>query len=262
MFDDRLMKIMPSLFLISIIGLGTLSGVYTFSGIGLLIDKTTTAIILAIVIQVTIATTVLSFPFITGFFPKAVVLIVYLAFLLISSGTAYIYIYNQQSSSGDVKKHDIEFISKVSDYVTSLEVSYERQLNIKKNNMLDAKRLMEEELNEGARSGKGNGKGPIFFQKQDTYERLKAEYDQENRLFERFTREANIVKGLIEKESSSQNYASAILHIRELTNISKYTNRDLKTQVDDYISSLKSPVEKAIDPSVWFQVLFGRHSLI
>lgn len=248
MIDDRLMKIMPGFFLVSIVGLGTLSGVYTFSGIGLLIDKTSTAIILAIVIQVTIATTVLSFPFVTGFFPKTVVLSVYLVFLFISSGTAYVYIFNQQSSSGDIKDHDIKFISIVTDYVSSLEKSYDIQLNDLNKKMIEAKRLMEEEENVGGRSGQGDGKGKVFFQKEDDYERLKIKYEQEKRTYEKFLIEANKVRELIEKASSSQNYASSVIHIKRLSSFSKYTNRDLKTKVDDYISSLKSPVEKAIDP--------------
>ena len=179
MFNESMAKLMPGLFLTTIVGLGVFSGVYTFSGIGLLIDNTITAIILAAVIQLTIATTVLSFPFISGLFPKAVVLTVYLLFLLISSGTAYVYIYNEQSDSGDASKHDITFISSVSSYVAKLTSGYKLILEDKEEKMLEAKRLMDEEADNGGRSGKGSGKGPIFYEKEDTYENLNIVYMQE-----------------------------------------------------------------------------------
>jgi len=155
MLDKYRMMMIPSLFFFTIVGLGIFSGVYTFSGIGLLIDNKNTALILAIVIQLTIATTVLSFPFISGFFSRIIVLLIYIVFLLISTGTAYIYIYNQQEGATSVADHDIKFISISSDYITKLDYGYQKVLNGEELKVLEAKRLRVEEDVRGGRSGKG-----------------------------------------------------------------------------------------------------------
>ena len=56
------------------------------------------------------------------------------------------------------------------------------------------------------------------------------------------------VKKIVEQESNSQNYASAVLRVNEIESLSAFVNTDEREKLDRYISTLKSPVEKAIDP--------------
>ncbi len=248
MFESPAQKIIPSLFFISIIGLGTLSGVYTFSGIGLLMDSKVTAIILAAVIQITIATTVISFPFVNGFFPRAVVLIVYIVFLLISSGTAYVYIFNQQSTSGDISDHDIKFISVTSKHISKIDSKLKVELSELKNRTNLAKKSMEEEESFGLKSGKGRGRGPIYFQKEELYNTLNFKYEQFKDYYGEFQNKLIEIRKLIESQSSSQNYASTVSRINELESFVNNSESIDRSDLDNYVVSLKSPVEKAIDP--------------
>ena len=244
---DILKKILPSFFVITIIGLGIFSGFYTFSGIGLLIDNKILAVVLALVIQLVIISAIVSFPFVKGL-SKGLVFTFYLAFLGVSSSTAYIFIYNQQEGSGEVRSHDVRLLGLASEYINILNKQERQELERQLTTVSEYKRLMTEENSRGNKSGAGPGKGENFYEKEEKYHIEKEKYEGMKAEYKIFKNKYAEVRGLISKKTESSTYALAILSLSEISYLAWTDAVQEKAKLDAYFNSLKSPVERAIAP--------------
>ncbi len=241
MTEERIRKIAPLFFVFTISCLGIFSGFYTFAGLGLLIDNTFLAIVLTSAIQITIATTVTSLPFVAGV-TRAALLVFYLLFLCISSATGYIYILNQQ-----VDAVDEQFI------LTEVAKTTAAELAIVQGRRTDVREMqatLQAEQDIGTQPGAGPGRGPRYQEMLLNLNRREAELAIAEEEYKTFEAKSQNLQSLLMNRRTDQTSEEVFPLIAELASLAHAGNPEKEKLVKSYKEAWLTPTERAIKPLV------------
>ncbi|WGZ94941.1 MAG: hypothetical protein QJT81_02850 [Candidatus Thiothrix putei] len=153
-----------------IVFLTAANGIFTYSGAYLYLEEHLYAILFAAAVQFAIAIALLALPYVHGI-GKLSLIVVYAAALLLSSLSAYTYIYNS-SLPGYNTAQTVDtglkatLTTSLSD-VLAVEQQFLRDADAK---VAETQRLVDEEAKSGGRSGLGPGKGANYYAKVDANE--------------------------------------------------------------------------------------------
>ena len=233
-----------------IIFLTIANGFFTYSGAYLYLEEPIYAILFAAAVQLAIAIALLALPYVHGI-GKLSLALVYTAALLLSTLSAYTYIYNS-SLPGNSTAFTVDTSLKAS-LTTSLsdvlatEQQYLRDADAK---AAETKRLMDEEGSNGGRSGLGPGKGAAYYAKVDAYEQAltqntvaQANFKTLNEQLTRINQQlsagdATVRDGLLVEMSKLRAATNADSSRTTLTNLIKHDLGDLQNPVEKALASL------------------------
>jgi hypothetical protein len=185
-------------FLISVVIfiLAGINGIFTWSGAHLFIKEPFYALLFAVAVQFSIAISLIALPFVRGL-GKLVLLLVYSAALILSTLSAYTFIYNSglPGSLANVKAVDTPLKAEIADRLSEIMLAEQQAIDAETERLAFLERQAEEEAQRGYRSGRGAGKGPEYYRKLEAlqadevrfaavrrdYEQARAIYDEMNR---------------------------------------------------------------------------------
>ncbi|MEZ5451677.1 MAG: hypothetical protein R3E93_02485, partial [Thiothrix sp.] len=157
-----------------IIFLAAANGIFTYSGAYLYLEEQLYAILFAVAVQFAIAISLLALPYVHGI-GKLSLAIVYAAALLLSTLSAYTYIYNSSLPGHNTAfTVDTGMKATLSTGLSDVLAAEQQFLRASDTKIADTKRLMDEEASSGGRSGLGPGKGAEYYRKVDAYEQALA----------------------------------------------------------------------------------------
>jgi len=240
------------------------NGIFTYSGAYLYLEEHLYAILFAAAVQFAIAISLLALPFVHGV-GKLALVVVYSAALLLSTLSAYTYIYNS-SLPGHQTAYTVDtglkaqLTTELSDVATA-EQAFLRESGAK---LAELKRLMDEEARNGGRSGLGPGKGPKYYAKVDAYEQANNQQLTYQSNFDALGKQLAVVDkqlGVPQDQVVRDSLLVEVSKLRALTNAD--SSRTILTGLIKHdLGSLQNPVERAlatlVEPKTYsIQVIVG-----
>lgn len=231
-----------------IIFLAAANGIFTYSGAYLYLGEHLYAILFAAAVQFAIAVSLLALPYVHGI-GKLALGIVYAAALLLSTLSAYTYIYNS-SLPGKPTVYSVDTGLKATITTTLSDVLAGEQTFLRESEaqVAENKRLMDEEGSSGGRSGLGPGKGPEYYRKVDAYEQSLSHLETYRSNFEGMQAQLNTVNQQLAASGEDAVRDGLLVEISKLRSL---TNTDssrtaLTNLVRNDLGSLQNPVERAM----------------
>lgn len=232
-----------------IIFMAAANGIFTYSGAYLYLEKYVYAILFAIAVQFTIIISLLALPFVRGF-GKFSLILVYTAALILSTLSAFTFIYNESSPEQNTKLSiDTNQKANITTLLSDVVRAENQVLKDKQIEVAEYKRLVDEEASNGGRSGKGPGKGQVYYQKLDQYEQAQAELDLQTQNYQQAQTHLNTINRILSSKSSDEDRQQLMVAFAQLRSVaSSPQNQELIENISQQqLSALKSPVERALD---------------
>lgn len=252
--QDNLPPTRKPTLLAGLLGLGIIfltaaNGFFTFSGATLYVEETIYALLFAIAVQFAIAMTLLALPYVRGL-GKPTLLVVYTAALILSTLSAYTYVYNA-SLPGEMNIQALDTTQKagLSDAMASA-IQQERQaLASQYAAMEKLRRTTEEEATLGLSSGMGPGKGREYYRKLEQYESLKTDYQLELQRVERAEEQFYDLSQSLMGSPDGFNRDAILAGLGQFRSQlrSESAIENIKSLVDQDISIVATPVDKAVE---------------
>ena len=238
-------------FLAGLLGLGVIflaaaNGFFTYSGAILYVDEQIYALLFAVAVQFAIAMTLLALPYVKGL-GKPVLILVYTAALILSTLSAYTYVYNA-SLPGDIDQAALDTAQKA--HVTNTlaqAIQSERNALAKQyGEMEKLRRTMEEEATLGLMSGMGPGKGREYYRKQEEYEALKTAYQLEVERVDHAQQSFQTMSNELADAGSDRDKVMAILGQFRSQLKTDEAVVTVQSLVNEDLSKIVTPIEKAV----------------
>jgi hypothetical protein len=231
-----------------IVFMASANGIFTYSGAYLYLQEHLFAILFAVAIQFTIIVSLLALPFVHGL-GKMSLITVYTAALIISTLSAFTFIYNESlPEETTTYTIDTEQKAKITTLLSDV-VRAENEL-IRSNTVQvnEYKRLMNEEARNGGRSGEGPGKGPIFYQKLDKYENAKAELDLQKANYDKALRHLEDINTTLANKPSDDDRQKLLVNFSQLRSLvnDQQSQKLLENISTNYLAELQNPVQRAL----------------
>lgn len=231
-----------------IIFLAAANGIFTYSGAYLYLEEQLYAILFAVAVQFAIAISLLALPYVHGI-GKLSLAIVYAAALLLSTLSAYTYIYNSSLPGHNTAfTVDTGMKATLSTGLSDVLAAEQQFLRASDTKIADTKRLMDEEASSGGRSGLGPGKGAEYYRKVDAYEQALAANGVAQENFQALQTQLAAVNHQLATASDEQLRDSLLV---ELSKLRSFTNTEnsreaLTSLIKHDLGDLQNPVEKAM----------------
>lgn len=242
------LKAISGLIGVVIIFLAAANGIFTYSGAYMYLEEHLYAILFAAAVQFAIALSLLALPYVHGI-GKVSLAIVYAAALLLSTLSAYTYIYNS-SLPGQHTAFTVDtgmkatLTTSLSD-VLAAEQQFLRDSDAK---VAETKRLMDEEGRNGGRSGLGPGKGPEYYRKVDAYQQALTQNGVAQENFKAMREQLAAVNRQLAgtgDDSMRDNLLVELSNLRSVTNTDS-SRETLTSLIKHDLGDLQNPVEKAM----------------
>ncbi|MGV6808258.1 MAG: hypothetical protein ACWA5U_00090 [bacterium] len=235
-----------------IVFMAAANGIFTYAGAYLYLEEYVYAILFAVAVQFTIIISLLALPFVRGF-GKFSLILVYTAALILSTLSAFTFIYNESSPEKNTKLSiDTNQKANITTLLSDVIRTENQALKDKQVEVAEYQRLVEEEAENGGRSGKGPGKGQIYYQKLDQYEQAQAELALQTQNYQQIQTHLNTINRILGSKSSDedrQQLMVAFAQLRSVVSASKSQSL-IETISQQQLTELKSPVERALDAMV------------
>jgi len=246
--NDVQLKVIGFFISFVIVFMASANGIFTYSGAYMYLDEIIYAVLFAVAVQFTIIVSLLALPFVSGF-GKISLIIVYIAALVLSTLSAFTFIYNEslpeETTNLTIDTSQKAQISNIlSDIIrTENELIKDKNVEVK-----EFKRLVDEEGSSGGRSGKGPGKGPIFYQKLDQYENANAELIQLNQNYEKAQNHLGQINAILARKPNDEDRQKLMVHFSQLGSVvnSPNSRESINSLNSEELAALKSPVDKAL----------------
>lgn len=242
------LKAISALIGLVIIFLTAANGIFTYSGAYLYLGEQLYAILFAAAVQFAIAVSLLALPYVHSI-GKLALGIVYAAALLLSTLSAYTYIYNS-SLPGKPTVYSVDTGLKATITTTLSDVLAGEQTFLRESEaqVAENKRLVDEEGSSGGRSGLGPGKGAEYYRKVDTYEQSLSQLETYRSNFAGMQEQLNTVNRQLAVSGDDVVRDGLLVEISKLRSL---TNTDsshaaLTSLVRNDLGSLQNPVERAM----------------
>lgn len=241
-----------------IVFMAVANGIFTYAGAYLYLEEQLYALLFAIAVQFTIAATLIALPFVHGF-GKLSLITVYIAALVLSTLSAYTYIYNS-SMPGEMTVYtiDTELKSKITNDLSDVIFAEEKVVGEALAATQEAKRLVDEEGAQGGRSGLGPGKGEKYYAKLDAYQTQKTRYDHLAKNLNQAQTQLDKINGVLANKSTDFDRDQLLVDFSRLrASVNSPESRDIIESISkSYIGNLQNPVERAVsalmeDRSQW-----------
>ena len=235
---------------IGILVLVASNGFFTYSGARLYINEPLYALLFAIAVQFAIAATLLALPYIRGL-GKLVLITLYAAALMLSTVSAFTYIYNTSLPEGaSARAIDTSLKASLSTELSDALKAERAFVEAERQKLAAMKRAVEEEATRGHASGRGPGKGPEYYRKLEQYE-------AEATRFANLEREMQAAEGIYQQISErlasndnaeTQRAELIVLLSQLMTHSNTPAARDTLTRASKlHLGTLHNPVDRAID---------------
>ncbi len=239
--------ILSALIALGIVLLAAANGFFTYSGAILYVDEQIYAILFAAAVQFAIAVTLLALPYVSGF-GKLVLLLVYTAALVLSTLSAYTYVYNA-SLPGELSSTALETSLKAEiSGSLAVAIQYERQaLNANNQRIEQIRRSAEEEATRGLNSGMGPGKGREYFLKIEDYENQKTAFHSQENLFASAKdshRQITLQMADTENPVTREALLASLSTLRSLLQTAE-ADQIIHTALNSELGRIENPVERA-----------------
>jgi hypothetical protein len=242
------LSLVSNLISVVILFLTAANGIFTYSGAYLYLEEALYAVLFAVAVQFAIAISLIALPFVHGV-GKIALVVVYAAALLLSTLSAYTYIYNS-SLPGKNTVYTVDtglkatITTSLSD-VLAAEQQFVRDSTAK---VVETKRLMDEEARSGGRSGLGPGKGPEFYRKVDAYEQARSEDQVAQDNFKAMREQLATVNKELAASGDDVVRDSLLVEVSKLRAVTNTeTSRNaLTSMIKNDLGSLQNPVERAM----------------
>lgn len=224
------------------------NGIFTYSGAYMYLEESLYAILFAVAVQFAIAISLLALPFVHGF-GKLSLILVYAAGLLLSTLSAYTYIYNSSlPGNNTVYTVDMGLKAVVTTELSDVLAAEQVFLRQSDANMAERKRLMDEEAGSGGRSGLGPGKGAAYYQKVDEYEKAVAENTTHNSNFNALRTQMTALDRQLTASQDDLVRDSLLVEMSKLRALTNTTaSREALTRLIKHdLGDLHNPVERAM----------------
>lgn len=224
------------------------NGIFTYSGAYLYLNEVLYAVLFAVAVQFTIASSLIAFPFVHGL-GKLSLVTVYLAALLLSTLAAFTYIYNS-SLPGDINAYtiDTELKSRITNDLSDVVRAEENKTEESKAKVDELKRLVDEEAARGGRSGLGPGKGVKFYTKLDKYESANSGYQTLKRNLEKAQNHLSKINSILSSRSTDVDRDKLLVEFSGLrASVNTKESQDIIEGISKtYLGNLQNPVERAV----------------
>ncbi len=228
--------------------LAAINGIFTWSGAHLFIKEPVYALLFAVAVQFSIAISLIALPFVRGL-GKLVLLVVYSAALVLSTLSAYTFIYNSglPGSLANVKAVDTPLKAEVADRLSEIMLAEQEAIDAETERLAFLERQAEEEAQRGYRSGRGAGKGPEYYRKlealqadQVRFEAVKRDYDQARDIYRQMNQ-------ALAQPADDQREQLILLLSMLKSHLNTDQGRALATELaQGKLAVIQSPVEKAM----------------
>ena len=247
-------NLINGLIAVVILFLTAANGIFTYAGAYLYLEETLYALLFAVAVQFAIAISLLAFPMVHGL-GKIALIVVYAAALLLSTLSAYTYIYiSSLPGQNSVYSVDTGMKAAITTGLSDVLAAEQQFLRDADAKVVETKRLMDEEGRSGGRSGLGPGKGPAYYAKVDDYEQARAQQQVAQDNFKNLREQLTLVN---QQLSASGDDVVRDGLLVELSKLRAATNTETSKQaltglIKNDLGSLQNPVERAmgtlIDP--------------
>ena len=235
---------------IGILVLVASNGFFPYSGARLYINEPLYAILFAVAVQFAIAATLLALPYIRGL-GKLVLILLYSAALLLSTVSAFTYIYNTSLPEGaNVHAIDTGLKAALSTELSDALKAEQQYVETERQRLAAMKRATDEEATRGYASGRGPGKGPEYYRKMEQYE-------EEATRFDDLTRQLQAAEGIYQQinaqlaqggDPENQRAKLIVLMSQLMTHTNTQAARDNLTRASELqLGTLHNPVDRAIN---------------
>ena len=235
---------------IGILVLVASNGFFTYSGARLYINEPLYALLFAVAVQFAIAATLLALPYIRGL-GKLVLIALYGAALLLSTVSAFTYIYNTSLPEGvNVHAVDTSLKASLSTELSDALKAEQAFVEAERQKLAAMKRAVDEEATRGYASGRGPGKGPEYYRKLEQYEAEATRFaDLERQLQAAEGIYSQINDKLASNDNAETQRAELIVLLSQLmTHTNTPAARDTLTRASKlHLGTLHNPVDRAIN---------------
>lgn len=231
-----------------ILFLAAANGIFTYAGAYLYLEEHLYAILFAAAVQFAIAISLLALPYVHGV-GKLSLVVVYAAALLLSTLTAYTYIYNSSlPGQNTVYTVDTGMKAGITTGLSDVLAAEQEFLRTAENRMLENKRLMDEEGRSGGRSGLGPGKGPEYYRKVDAYEQSRAQLETSQGNFAAMRKQLEVVHQQLAASGDEVVRDGLLVEMSKLrsTTNAETSKQALTDMIKNDLGSLQNPVERAM----------------
>lgn len=246
--NDVQLKIIAFFISFVIIFMASANGVFTYSGAYMYLDETIFAILFAIAVQFTIIVSLLALPFVRGF-GKISLIAVYATALMLSTLSAFTFIYNE-SLPEETTNLTIDTTQKaqINNILSNIVRTENNLIKQKSLEVKELKRLVDEEGQNGGRSGKGPGKGPIYYQKLDQYENANTELTQLSNNYEETQNHLGQINAILARKPTDEDRQQLMVHFASLGSMvnSSESRNAIKDLNSEQLANLNNPVDKAL----------------
>ncbi len=235
---------------IGILVLVASNGFFTYSGARLYINASLYALLFAVAVQFAIASTLLALPYIRGF-GKLVLILVYLAALMLSTISAFTYIYNTSLPEGtDIHRVDTSLKASLATELSDALKSEQQYVEAQRQELQGLQRAVEEEASRGYSSGRGPGKGPEYYRKQEHYEAEATRFEGISANLQQAEAIYQKISGKLAAAEPGENQRSELIVL--LSQLLTHTNTEaarnnLTRASETHLGTLHNPVDKAIN---------------
>jgi hypothetical protein len=241
-------KFISSIITLVIIFMVAANGIFTYFGAHLYLDEWLYAVLFAVAVQFTIASTLITLPFVHGF-GKIILIIVYSAAFILSTLSAYTYIYNS-SLPESVNEYTIDTALKaqISNDLSDVIRAEKDKIGQTQTKLQELNRLVAEEEARGGRSGLGPGKGKQYYDKVDQYEKLTSEFELQESNLVNIQTHLNTINKILSSRSSDVDREKLLVEFSSLrSNVNTQRSQDILANINSrYLGELQNPVERAI----------------
>jgi len=221
-----------------------INGIFTYSGAMLYIGEFIYALLFAIAVQFAISISLIALPYVKGL-GKLVLIMVYLGATALSTLTAYTYIYNAGRADDD-KNREITLVQVANLIETTALVSQLENRNLEKQyqDLQRFKREVEEEGSRGLRSGKGAGKGIVYYQKMEALDEQSIAYIQ----LSQNNKKLNDLLDQTEKKINIGKREALQIHISKIQQytVLQHTYDQLEKLKKEVLNETKNPIQVAL----------------
>lgn len=228
--------------------LAGINGIFTWSGAHLFIKEPVYALLFAVAVQFSIAISLIALPFVRGL-GKLVLLLVYTAALILSTLSAYTFIYNSglPGSLANVKAVDTGLKAEVAGRLSEIMLAEQAAIDAETERLAFLKRQAEEEALRGYRSGRGAGKGPEYYRKLEELQADEVRFAAVQRDYEQARQLYQQMNEVLANPAEDQREQLILLLSRFKARLNTEQGRALATELaQGRLAVLQSPVEKAM----------------
>lgn len=232
-----------------ILFLAAANGIFTYAGAFLYLEEMLYALLFAVAVQFAIAVSLLAFPLVHGL-GKIALVVVYAAALLLSTLSAYTYIYiSSLPGQNTVYSVDTGMKAAISTGLSDVLAAEQQFLRDADGNVVETKRLMDEEGRSGGRSGLGPGKGPAYYAKVDDYEQARVQQQIAQDNFKNLREQLAVVNQQLSAGGDEVVRDGLLV---ELSKVRAATNTETSKQaltglIKNDLGNLQNPVERAME---------------